>query len=224
MTSRSFGEVTSRSDVISDVGNSKPVAATEPGPLCTGRSDGTTSSLISSKGEEIEEAPLSELSLLCSDDIPSTETRRDPNTGKIWTYSAYRSAHIAELDALSIRNHWLSNCSLVAASAARTQEFVGSWLPPPCPVLVEDTRIATAEPEAEAEGTPETPTKQLINDEILADTSPKPSKFASLPEEFLNETISQHEKLDIGDMENDIVQRSPSPSRSPMHRRPLLPR
>lgn len=224
MTNRSFGDVTSRSEVISDAGNGKFVPATEPGPLCTGRSDGTTSSLTSSKGGEMEEAPLSELSMLCSDDIPSSETRSDPRTGKIWTYSAYRSAHIAELDLLSIRHHWLTNCSLVAASAARTQEFVGSWLPPPCPALVEDARIATAEPEAEAEGTQDTPNKRLINDEILADASPKPSKFVNLPEEFITETKSQFEKFDIEDVENDIGQRSPSPSRSPMNRRILLPR
>merc|ERR1719498_1029780 len=110
----------------------------ESKPLFTDRSVCTTAS------GDIEEAPLSELAALCSDDIPSNETRRDPDTDKVWTYSAYRSAHIAVLDLLSIRNHWLSNCTLVAASEARTQEFVRSWLPPPWP--------SNSEPEAEVEG------------------------------------------------------------------------
>merc|ERR1719281_1011279 len=53
------------------------------------------------------------------DDIPLGEIRRDPETGKDWTYGAYRSTHITELDLASIRNLWLSNCYLVAESEAK---------------------------------------------------------------------------------------------------------
>jgi hypothetical protein len=171
---------------------------------------------------------MSELAALCSDDIPSSETRRDPGTGKVWTYSAYRSAHIAELDFLSIRNHWLSNCSLVPASEVNAQELVESWLPFPCPVLAEDNRVANAEPEAEAEGTQETPQKRLVEDEILVEDelSQKSAKACSLPDDFIAWTNTHPEKYYNGDVENDApgTQRSPSPSRSPTNRRPLLPR
>jgi len=160
MTKISRGMINSGSEVTSDVSSSELVVAT--GPLCSCRSDDTTTSLASWQScqkskVEIEEAAMSELAALCSDDIPAGETRWDPKTGKIWVYSAYRSAQIAELDLVSIRNHWLSNCSLVTESEARTQEFVRSWLPLPCPALVVDTRTTDLEPEAEVEAIQETP-------------------------------------------------------------------
>lgn len=58
------------------------------------------------------------------DDVPLGEVRRDPDTGKDWTYGAYRSEKITELDLASIRNLWLSQCYLVAASESKgTQDM-----------------------------------------------------------------------------------------------------
>lgn len=224
MTTRSCGEMTSRSEAISDCSSSQGHTA-EFG----GGSDGTSTS-TSQKATDIHESPTSELAALCADDIPSTETRRDPKTGKVWTYSAYRSAHIAELDFQSIRTHWRNNCILVAGSEARTQEFVENWLPLPtkaklcddaaCPGLAEDTHVVNNEPEAEAEGLQDIPQMRLIQDEILTDVPPEPAeKTSGLPVNLLNElaaiactkklvsqmTKKQPEKYYIGDAENDAL-------------------
>jgi len=112
-------------------------------------------------------------------------------SGKVWTYSAYRSAHIAEKDLLCIRSHWLSNCSLVAKSEAATQEFVGSWLPPPRTALVEHSQVSNNEPEAEVDSTQDVPPKRVIEDEILPDESQKPSKVSNLPQDMIDWTTSQ---------------------------------
>lgn len=218
--------MTSRSD------NSTKGQATESmfgdRPLSTGRSDATLASVATSKPGDVQEPStgMSELAALCSDDIPSSETRRDPGTGKVWTYSAYRSAHIADLDFLSIRNHWLKNCTLVAASEVPTQEIVESWLPFPC--MAEDCHVTNAEPEEEAEGTQETPQKRVVEEETFADATPeiskaeisKAAKVCSLPDDFIAWTNAQSKKYHI-DAANDVsgVLRSPSPSRSPSNRR-----
>jgi len=190
MTSRTCGELTSSSNALPNFNKRVPdevierPSAVEHGLNHTGRSDDTTRP-CSSIGEDIEKAPLSELAALCADDVPAGEIRRDPKTGKVWTYSTYRSAQIAERDLLSIRNHWLSNCTVVVASELRTSEAVSVWLTPPCLASSEDTRVTNAEPEAEAEGTQN-------EDEILVDTSPKPSKVdTNLSDDLITRTASR---------------------------------